>query len=625
MATGRTGEVIRQLSRAVFLREWAGLTDQELLDSFIRRGQEAAMEILVRRHGPLVWGVCRRVLRHAQDAEDAFQATFLVLVRRAASISSRQPLAHWLFGVARQTALNVRGAAAKRGRSERPLSDAPEPAAPEAYPPDPLRELLDEELGRLPRNYRVVIVLRDLEGKTRREAAELLAVPEGTIASRHGRARAMLAKRLARRGVTSPHDLALVALTPSAPAPLLLSAIKAVGTGALVPASVAAAAEGVLKAMQLTKIAILGTLLLAAAIVAGGSALLAGPVFRPGAAGPKPPPANAVQRAAAPDADPTPPPPPEPKLRTALRGQGYVKSVAFSPDGKTLASAGQDGSIHLWDLSTGKEQAAFPTRVGAVYSAAFSPDGKTLAVAGCGKTFTATADDLTVWLLDAATGKEQGALRGHTAGADPPAGVYFVAFSPDGKTLASAGLDGTVRLWDVSTAKEQATLKGHTREVYAAVFSPDGKIIASGSDDGTVRLWDAATGKDMGTLKGHKGGVNAVAFSPDGKTLATASWDKTVRLWDVAAGKEQASFTGHTDGVYFVAYSPDGRTLASAGRDKTIKLWDAATGKELATLQGHAGPVECVAFSPDGKTLATASSDRTVKLWDLAPGEAADK
>ena len=200
MATSQMSEVIQHLRR-VLLRDGAGLTDGQLLEDYISRRDEAAFAALVRRHGPMVWGVCRRVLRNHHDAEDAFQATFLVLVRKAASIASRELLANWLYGVAHQTALKARATAAKRKGRERQVTEMPEPAVTEQDLWRDLQPLLDEELSRLPDKYRVVIVLCDLEGKTRKEAARQLGCPEGTVAGRLARARTMLAKRLARRGL----------------------------------------------------------------------------------------------------------------------------------------------------------------------------------------------------------------------------------------------------------------------------------------------------------------------------------------------------------------------------------------------------------------------------------------
>jgi RNA polymerase sigma factor (sigma-70 family) len=201
MVTSQISEVLQHLRRTVLLRGGAEVTDGQLLEDYLSRHDEAALAALVRRHGPMVWGVCRRILRGYHDAEDAFQATFLVLVRKAASIVPREMVANWLYGVAHRTALKARATAARRKERERQVTEMPEPAAAEKDNWRDLQPLLDEELRRLPDKYRAVIVLCDLEGKTRKEAARPLGVPEGTVAGWLARARTMLAKRLARYGL----------------------------------------------------------------------------------------------------------------------------------------------------------------------------------------------------------------------------------------------------------------------------------------------------------------------------------------------------------------------------------------------------------------------------------------
>lgn len=300
---------------------------------------------------------------------------------------------------------------------------------------------------------------------------------------------------------------------------------------------------------------------------------------------------------------------------------GDVWSVAYSPDGRTLATGssgpgGADGygKLILWDVMTGKPRLwlPLPARGRAV---AFSPDGKKVAVGLWAKA---------VRIYEAPTGKLLATLTGHTEA------INCVAFSPDGKTLASCSLDKTIVLWDVAKEVEAHRLTSHEGAVLGVAFFPDGKSLASASQDATVRIWDVETGKEKQTLKDPAVplGVEPVAVSPDGKTIAVGSWDAKIYLWDVDKGAIRTVLRGHTLGVTTLTFSADGKILASASGDYNrtapgeVRLWTMPDGDEKATWSGaFADSIWGVRFAPDGRTLATGCRDQKVKIWELATGK----
>jgi RNA polymerase sigma factor (sigma-70 family) len=287
MAAAQMETAIRHLRQAVLRQDRAGRTDGQLLASFIEDKDEAAFEALVRRHGPMVFGVCCRVARNHHDAEDAFQATFLVLARKASSVRPRDKLANWLHGVALRTAMKAKALMAKRRRREQQVTEMPEPEAVRHGHGRDLQHLLDQELKGLPENYRLPIILCDLEGKRIKDAAQQLGWLQGTLAGRLARGRKLLSKRLACRGVHSSAG-SLVALlsrnlgsagvptslvNPTVKAATLIAAGQAVTTGSI-SMKVAALTEGVVKAMLLTKLKTAVTVLLMLGIVAFGGIIL---------------------------------------------------------------------------------------------------------------------------------------------------------------------------------------------------------------------------------------------------------------------------------------------------------------------------------------------------------------
>jgi WD40 repeat protein/serine/threonine protein kinase len=292
--------------------------------------------------------------------------------------------------------------------------------------------------------------------------------------------------------------------------------------------------------------------------------------------------------------------------RITLRGhKRYVIAIAYSPDGKRIASGGQDKTIKIWNVITGNELMTLRGHKSKVTSVSFSPDGKKI-VSGSG--------DGTVKLWDAKNATELFTMRGHQDR------ISSVAFSPDGKWIASSGgLDTMIKIWNASTGSGVTTLVGDKKWVYPVVFSPDSSCVAFGGLDKVVRIWDLTRQSEKAVMKGHTGIIEALVFTPDGKRIVSSSSDGTIKIWDTAIGNPIMTLKGHTGSVVSVRLSPTTEEIYSAGSEGTIKVWDLSIDREQLAFEEHI-PLSRLVFSPDNMRIAAAVQRGGIMLWDISSG-----
>jgi RNA polymerase sigma factor (sigma-70 family) len=650
----------------------AGLSDAQLVDRVARRGvpAEAAFEAILTRHGSAVLACCRRVLGDPAAAEDAFQATFLVLFRRAGSIRVESSLAPWLLRVARLAALKARQGELRRRARERRAA-RPEALGPEQDASE-LRVLVRSEVDRLPGKYRDPVRLCYFDGRTHDDAAAALGWPVGTVRGRLSRARAMLRSRLERRGIGAAPIAVAVALAaggealaevPHALREATLAATARSGAVKAVVAALAAAVARRLATGLATKSA--AAVLAIVCLISAGAGLveMAGRDDRP-----QPPrdfaPAQGAARAASPAVDRYGDPLPKGAVARlgSIRFRNHPRSAMIggrtflTPDGKTLVTVGSDGEAHAWELDTGRLIRSIEAAEGAL-----SPDGKTLFAVGSGA----------LRAVDLSTGQELRRVKTDT-------GLHQEQFvvSSDGKTLAFLGTrmafnggfqhQSHVVLYETAKLEERWRMEQDAWAAADVAFSRDGRLIAlAGSAAGnrgvleepaagTIRVYDLASRAEVRRIAIEGFGVASAAFAPDGKTLVAGVGDRTIRLFDVATGQERLPRLGQEEALPprkpgqhlqkgydkawtagCLAFSPDGLLLASGVEGigwfsrtsdvPPIRIWDWAAGREVRRLAGHPIGTISLAFTPDGKTLASSGLEPTARLWDVATGREVDR
>jgi RNA polymerase sigma factor (sigma-70 family) len=603
------------------------LSDGQLLELFAARREEAAFEALVRRHGPLVLGTCRRALRDPNDAEDAFQATFLALARKARSLDRRGSVAGWLYTVAHRICLKTR---AGRRRSPPPLPPAP-PADPlDLLTGKELCAILDEELRRLPEKYRLPILLCCLEGLSRDEAAQQLGWSPGALRGRLERGRELLRGRLSRRGVALSAALLTAALVQQAaavPAPLVAATLRGAVAPGVAAASITALAEGALHAMSLSRWTITAAALIGLGVLATGAGLAARQALAQAQTGPGPRSAGAEQpRPARADryGDPLPPGAVARLGTVRFRQDAWAQEgFAFLADGKTLISGtGEERTLLLWEARTGRLLRTISTAPVGAYRFALSPDGKRVAVAGFLPREPNGPIQASVRVLDVSSGKEARTFPRE----DRDVYDCCLRFTPDGQLLLFLG-NGVLRVEEVATGVELLRQQFPRDIMPEMAVSPDGSTVAvvPGPNARKLYVWNWQAGAEPRPLPVGNFVPRWVAFSADGKLLAsTSDREGTVRLWDVASGRARPPLVlpeGPGCRTGEVVYTPDGKVLAVSGtvyarrrQSTSVHLWDPATGRSLGRLDSRGGQL---AVSPDSRLLAVGRAGG-VQIWDLA-------
>ncbi len=660
MARASTGEIGRHLRQIFGGGGAVGLSDGQLLERFVGAGRgrhdpddaEAAFEAILARHGATVLSVCRQVLCDNHAAEDAFQATFLVLVRRARSLRLRDAgsLGSWLHGVAYRTALKARTGAARRRPRERRMArpEARGGTAVAAVEADDLGAVLHAEVVRLPARYRAAVVLCYFEGRTHDEAAATLGCPVGTVRGRLARARDLLRGRLARRGLApSAAGLAAAGIgmqaTAAVPAELLLATLDAAARCAQVPAM--AAVVGGLPATRL-RMALAAAAGLAALAAGTGLALLGATGLPPSSSAPIAADPAVAPAVAGPSSSPDEPAgeslPPHARARlgsSAFRHAREVNEVFTARDGKTLVTIDIDRRVHIWDAASGRLLHRIELAGRNFAPIALSPDGTTIAT-------TEPDDEHRLRLWDVATGRERRRLhppRGD--GCDSP------VFTPDGRSLVTVGYHSDratqpprwyLEVRDLTAASERRRrIDGDWSRISEAAVSPDGRTIAVvvngvyGGElrlpnrrpgrvevPGAIHLVNLATGRQRTVLGVEDVFVRSQAFSPDSRYLAIGLSDGTVRVYDTADGRERLPRMDHR--------APVGPPPPWSDPEEEMRARAAGQRQALPMSTAYMTWLEVIdalAFSPDGTILAGGSRLITVTpsagslyFWDFARG-----
>jgi RNA polymerase sigma factor (sigma-70 family) len=635
--------VVNRIRTLVAAGELEGRPDAELVERFARRRDEAAFEALVRRHGPMVLRLCRRLLPTSPDAEDVFQAAFLVLARKAGSLKKTGSVGPWLYGVAGRLAAKANVAAqSRRTRDAKAPVRSPAVEALDEMSAREAERVLHEELGRLPARYRDPLILCYLEGRTRDEAARTLRCPLGTLKERLSRAKELLHARLVRRGVApavalAAHLLAEAAGTAAVAEPLARATVAAAMGVARVPAGVRALA-GTLQTgrLKLAVSMVAATLLVGATagLTAFGPAPAAPPDNpEPAAAPEQPPPASEGKRA---DGKGEPLPADAVKRLGTLRHRVQTWPLPWLPhkDGKSYLTAhragGNELEIRRIDVATGlpAETWKVPPLRNVV---GFSPDGRRVLLNNGFAFYTGIRpkgqkeeQEWSLVLFDLATRKEVWANR-KMLDINEWVRIDACRFSPDGKWIVTGGQYGesSVRLWDGATGQERWEAKLSKQSFNLLGFAAEKYVVLRGQDDGHVTLLDLANGnlaREFATAPTKEYPGNAV-LAPDGAAVVIGGYDPKPRVWSLD-GKVGPALEGHTKWARQVVFAPDGKTLFTGGNDDFLLERDWPSGKVRRRIELGRTGVSHLNVSGDGKCLELLFwGEEALTFIDLATGK----